>query len=228
LAVLCSGQGTNLQAILDAVRAGRLRARVAIVISDRKDAKALQRAARAGVTARHVDPRRHPTRASYERALIRLCEAYRVRLVCLAGFMRILSPVFVRRFRHRILNIHPALLPAFPGPHAIRDALAWGVKVTGVTVHVVDEEVDHGPILLQEALSIKPGETAASLLARLHRIEHRLYPKAIRLMLEGRVRVGGRVVAIPYRNSSRRVFGRRKLRPVAGWTSRTDSKPSNL
>ena len=194
LAVLCSGQGTNLQAILDATRSGRLRARVALVISDRKDAKALTRARRAGVTARFMDPRGHPTRASYERTLIRLCEAHRVRLICLAGFMRILSPVFVHRFRHRILNIHPALLPAFPGSHAIRNTLRWGAKVTGVTVHLVDEHVDHGPIILQEALAIRPGETEASVLARIHRLEHRLYPKAIGLVLSGKVRVRGRRV----------------------------------
>jgi phosphoribosylglycinamide formyltransferase-1 len=110
--------------------------------------------------------------------------------------MRLLSPVFVRRFRNRILNIHPALLPAFPGAHAIRDALAWGAKVTGVTVHLVDEQVDHGPIILQEALAIRPGETESSLLARLHQIEHRLYPKAIQLVLKGRVHVEGRRVKI--------------------------------
>ena len=110
--------------------------------------------------------------------------------------MRILTPQFVRRYRHRILNIHPALLPAFPGAHAIRDALAWGVKVTGVTVHLVDEAVDHGPILLQETVPLRPGDTYARLLARIHRVEHRLYPEAIRLMLEGRVRVRGRIVTV--------------------------------
>ena len=196
IAVFCSGQGTNLQAILDAVRTGRLRARVALVVSDRSGAKALRRAARAGVEARYLDPHNHPTRGAYERALIQLCEARGVRLICLAGFMRILSPVLVRRYRHRILNIHPALLPAFPGAHAVRDALAWGAKVTGVTVHLVDEEVDHGPILLQETVPIRPGDTEARLLARVHRVEHRLYPTAIGLMLASRVRVRGRVAAL--------------------------------
>jgi len=110
--------------------------------------------------------------------------------------MRILSPVFVRCFRHRILNVHPALLPAFPGAHAVRDALAWGAKVTGVTVHVVDEDVDHGPIILQEAVAIRRGDTAASLLSRIHRVEHRLYPKAIGLVLAGRLQINGRRVLI--------------------------------
>jgi phosphoribosylglycinamide formyltransferase-1 len=110
--------------------------------------------------------------------------------------MRILSPAFVRHFKHRILNIHPALLPAFPGAHAVHDALQWGAKITGVTVHFVDEEVDHGPVLLQEALAVAPADTEASLLAKLHRVEHRLYPRAIQVVLEGRVTVRGRTVRI--------------------------------
>jgi phosphoribosylglycinamide formyltransferase-1 len=190
--VFCSGEGTNLQAILDAIRKGRLRARVALVVSDRPKAFALERAARAGVEARYLSPKAYATRTVYEQALIRLLEARGVRLICLAGFMRILSPTIVRRFRGRILNIHPALLPAFPGAHAVRDALAWGAKVTGVTVHVVDEAVDHGPILLQEAVPIHPRDTEQTLLARVHAVEHRLYPKAIRLILERRVRITGR------------------------------------
>ena len=196
IAVFCSGQGTNLQAILDATRRGRLRARVALVIADRAGAYALTRAARAGVDARYLAPRRYPAREAYERELIRLCESRGVRLICLAGFMRILSPVFVRRYRRRILNVHPALLPAFPGASAVRGALRWGVKVTGVTVHLVDEQVDHGPIVLQEAVTIRPDDTEASLLARLHRVEHRLYPRAIRLVLEGRVTVRGRLATV--------------------------------
>ncbi len=196
IAVLCSGQGTNLHAILNAIRAGRLRARIGLVIVDRPNAFALMRAKRAGVEALYVNPKAFPDRARFERHLIRLFAARDVQVVCLAGFMRILSPVFVRRFRQRMLNIHPALLPAFPGAHAVRDALAWGVRVTGVTVHLVDDAVDHGPIVLQEALPIRRHETPASLLARLHRLEHRLYPQAIQWLLEGRVRVKGRTVTI--------------------------------
>ena len=143
-----------------------------------------------------VDPRRYASRSAFERVLIRHCKTHRIRLVCLAGFMRILSPVFVRRYRGRILNIHPALLPAFPGAHAIRDALAWGVKVTGVTVHLVDEQVDHGPIVLQEALAIKPGEREAELAERIHRIEHRLYPQAIQRLLTSGIRRHGRRVIV--------------------------------
>jgi len=190
--VLCSGRGTNLQAILDAARRGRLHARVAAVISDRAEAYALTRARRAGVPAYVVNPKAFPDRRAFERAMIRILDQAGVRLVCLAGFMRMLSPVFVRRYPRRILNIHPALLPAFPGARAVADALAWGAKVTGVTVHVVDEQMDHGPIVLQEALAIRPGDTEAALLARVHRIEHRLYPRAIGLLLAGNVRIAGR------------------------------------
>ncbi len=196
IAVLCSGQGTNLQAILDATRQGRLKARVALVVSDRAQAFALTQARRAGVAAVWIDPASYASRGAFDRALIARLAKARVRLICLAGFMRVLSPVFVRRFRGRILNIHPALLPAFPGAHAIRDALEWGAKVTGVTVHLVDEQIDHGPILLQEAVLIREGETDAQLLARIHRVEHRLYPRAIRLMVEGRVRRRGRRVIL--------------------------------
>jgi phosphoribosylglycinamide formyltransferase-1 len=196
LAVLCSGQGTNLQALLEATRTGRLRARVAVVISDRAASNALARATRAGIEAHFVDPKAYPSRGEFEQVLLTLCAAHRVRAVCLAGFMRLLSPVFVRPYAGRLLNIHPALLPAFPGAHAIRDALAWGAKVTGVTVHLVDEEVDHGPILLQELVRIAPGETEASLLKKLHRVEHRLYPQALRQVLAGRVRLTGRVARL--------------------------------
>ncbi len=202
LAVLCSGCGTNLQAILNAARRGTLRARVALVLSDQPDAYALTRARRAGVEARYVNPKAFPTRTAFERVLIELLDARRVRLVCLAGFMRVLSPVFVRHYRHRVLNVHPALLPAFPGVDAVRDALAWGVKVTGVTVHMVDEQVDHGPILLQEAVPVVPGDTEASLLKRLHRVEHRLLPRAIGLALSGRVQITGRTTRVTQLDSA--------------------------
>ena len=166
------------------------------MVSDQPHARALQRAARAGVEPQYLNPKAYPARAEYEHALIALCKARGVRLVCLAGFMRILSPMFVRRYRRRILNIHPALLPAFPGAHAIHDALQWGARITGVTVHFVDEQVDHGPIILQEAVPIHLREGEAHLLARVHRVEHRLYPQAIQAVLEGRVRVRGRFVEV--------------------------------
>lgn len=194
IAVLCSGQGTNLQAILDAIRSGKLRARVAIVVSDRNDAPAIKRASKAGVEAHFLDPKSHADRADYEGVLIRLLEEHQVELICLAGFMRLLSRMFVQRYPNRILNVHPALLPAFPGAHAVRDALLWGVKVTGVSVHFVDEEMDHGPIILQETIAIDPRDNEETLLQKLHRVEHRLYPQAIQGVLEGNFRVVGRKV----------------------------------
>ena len=194
IAVCCSGQGTNLKAILRAIRGKRLRARVSVVVSDSAGAFALERARRAGVPAVFIDPFAFRTRAAFDRALSRVVEKSGARLIVLAGFMRILSPWLVRRWAGRILNIHPALLPSFPGCRAVRDALAYGAQVTGVTVHFVDEQVDHGPILLQGAVPVKPKDTEVALHQRIHRLEHRLYPKAIQQVLDGRVKLSGRKV----------------------------------
>lgn len=194
LAVLCSGAGTNLEAILVAIRRGRLRAEVALVISDRPEAYALARARRAGIPTAVISPRRYPSRAAYDAALARAIRRAGAQWVILAGFMRLLGAAFVRRFARRILNVHPALLPAFRGAQAIRDALAHGVKVTGVTVHFVDEQVDHGPIIAQAAVAVRPGDTPATLLARVHRVEHQLYPQAIQWAVSDRLTIRGRVV----------------------------------
>lgn len=183
LAVCCSGRGTNLQAILTAIRRGRLRARVAAVVCDRPGAFALERARRAGVPAVFIDPAGFRTREAFDRALSRVVERAGARLIVLAGFMRILSPWLVRRWAGRILNIHPALLPAFPGRRAVLDALRHGAKVTGVTVHFVDEKVDHGPILRQGTVPIRESDTEETLHQRIHRLEHRLYPEAIQQVL---------------------------------------------
>jgi len=196
LAVLCSGEGTNLQAILTAIRQRRLRARVSIVVSDQPRAKALGRARRAQTTSIHLNPGAYPSRAAYDTALARVIQRAGARWVILAGFRRVLSPAFVRRFPLRILNVHPALLPAFRGLHAVRDALAYGVRVTGVTVHFVDTTVDHGPIIAQAPVVVKPGDTGATLLARVHRVEHQLYPRVIHWAVTGRLRVQGRLVQI--------------------------------
>ena len=194
--VLASGRGSNLQAILDATAAGRCPARVAVVVSDRKDAAALDRARAAGVPARHLDPGAYPDRAAFDRAVAEVLESHGVELVCLAGYLRLLSPAFVAAFRGRILNVHPALLPAFPGLHAQRQALAHGVRVTGVTVHFVDEGLDTGPIVLQAAVAVADEDTETTLAARILREEHRLYPEAIRLYAEGRLRIDGRRVRV--------------------------------
>ncbi|MBI4436073.1 MAG: phosphoribosylglycinamide formyltransferase [Candidatus Omnitrophica bacterium] len=196
IAVFCSGEGTNLQAILDAVRTKRLKASLAVVVSDRPAAFALTRARGAGVETLVLRPREYPSRLDYEQTLLRKLKSRRIDIIVLAGFMRILSPAFVRAYRHRILNIHPALLPSFRGRSAVRDTLRHGVKVTGVTVHLVDEGVDTGPIVLQETVPVKRGDTEKTLHERIHRVEHRLYPKAIGLLLQEKLRIVGRKVEI--------------------------------
>jgi len=193
VAVLASGSGTNLQALLDDPVVGPW---IVLVVSDRAGATALERARSRGVAAEFLDPSRHPDRAGYGKALVALLEAAAIEYVALGGFMRILSPDVVRAFGGRMLNVHPSLLPAFPGAHAVREALAWGARVSGVTVHLVDEEVDHGPIVLQESVPVMPGDDEGSLHARIQEVEHRLYPRAVRLLAEGRLKVEGRVVHI--------------------------------
>jgi len=194
LGVLASGRGSNLQAILDAIDAGRCPARVVVVVSDRPGATALDRARRAGAKAVHVDPHGYPDRTAFDRAVGALLAEHAVELVCLAGYMRLLSPEFVAAWRGRILNVHPALLPAFRGLHAQRQALDYGVKVSGATIHVVDEGVDTGPIVLQAAVPVLDDDTEATLAARILAEEHRLYPEAIRLYAEGRLEIEGRRV----------------------------------
>ncbi len=194
--VLGSGRGSNLQALLDAAARPGYPARVVVVVSDKERAQALERARAHGVAAVWLNPKDFGDRAAYDAALGRLLEEHRVGLVCLAGFMRILTPEFVRAFAGRVLNIHPSLLPAFPGLHAQRQALDYGVKVAGATVHFVDEGVDTGPIALQASVPVQPDDTEESLSARILAVEHRLYPEAVRLFAEGRLRLAGRKVIV--------------------------------
>jgi phosphoribosylglycinamide formyltransferase 1 len=198
LGVLASGRGSNLQAILDACARPGFPARVAVVVSDRERALALERARAAGVEALWVNPKDFGEREAYDLALVGELERRGVGLVCHAGWMRILSPAYVRAFAGRALNVHPSLLPAFPGLHAQRQALDHGAKVTGATVHFVDEGVDTGPIVLQAAVAIEPTDTEETLAARILVQEHRLYPEAIRLFAEGRLQIQGRrVIVLP-------------------------------
>jgi phosphoribosylglycinamide formyltransferase 1 len=190
--VLVSGDGSNLQALLDAAAEPAAGLAVVLVVSDRPDAYALQRARRAGVDTAVVRPADHPDRQAFDQALLDLVRRARPDVICLAGFMRILGPGFVRAFPERIVNTHPSLLPAFRGAHAVRDALAYGVRVSGCTVHLVDEEVDHGPVLFQAAVPVQDGDDEASLHGRIKAEEHRLLPLAVRLVAEGRVRTDGR------------------------------------
>ncbi len=194
--VLASGRGSNFAAIAEAAAAGRLAARPVVLVADRASAGALDVARAHGIPAVVVDPREHPTREAFDKALIAELVDRRVDLVCLAGFMRVLGSAFVLHFRGRLLNIHPALLPAFPGLHAQRQALAHGVKVAGATVHFVDEGVDTGPIVLQAAVPVLDDDTEETLSARILREEHRLYPEAIGLFAAGRLRIEGRRVRI--------------------------------
>ena len=192
LGILISGRGSNLQAIVDAVAAGTLDARIALVVSNRPGAAGLDRARAAGIEALTIDHRAFPSRESFDAELVRALRARGVGLVCLAGFMRLLSPVFVDAFPGLVLNIHPALLPAFPGVDAQRQAWAHGVKVSGVTVHLVTRELDAGPIVLQKAVPVLDEDTPETLAARILVEEHKAYPEAIRIVLDGGWRVEGR------------------------------------
>jgi phosphoribosylglycinamide formyltransferase 1 len=193
VAVLASGEGTNLQALLDDPEVGPS---VVLALSDRSDAGALERARARSVEAAHVDPAAFADREAFDHAVLEVLRDREVDVVALAGYMRILGPELVGAFRGRMLNVHPSLLPAFPGGQAVAEALAWGVKVTGVTVHVVDEEVDHGPVVFQEAIEVLPDDDWDTLEARVHEVEHRLLPAAVRALAEGRLQVDGRVVRV--------------------------------
>jgi phosphoribosylglycinamide formyltransferase 1 len=194
IGVLLSGRGSNFEALADSVAAGRIPdAEISIVISNREDAAGLVRAAERGIPAR-VIPSKGVEREAYDRLVVAALKDARVDLVCLAGFMRLLSPYFVAAFRGRILNIHPSLLPAFPGLEAQRQALDYGVKFSGCTVHFVDENLDAGPIVAQAIVGIEPGDTEESLAARILTEEHRIYTEAVRLVLSGKFRVEDRRV----------------------------------
>jgi phosphoribosylglycinamide formyltransferase-1 len=193
--VLISGRGSNLQALIDAQRAGGLGGQIAVVISNVSAAPGLERARTAGIAAAVLDHRGR-SREDHEHEVLEVLRRHEVDLVCLAGYMRLLSPVFIRAFPGRILNIHPSLLPAFPGLEAQRQALEYGVKVSGATVHIVNEGLDAGPIVVQEAVPVMEDDTAAELAARTLQAEHRIYPRAVRILLDGRYRVEGRRVRV--------------------------------
>jgi len=194
LGVLVSGRGSNLAAIVEAIACGKLPAVVGVVLSNKKDAQALQRAGDAPTY--FVDPAGYADRSEYDGALVNLLKAHEVDLVVLAGYMRWVTPVLIEPYRHRIINIHPSLLPAFPGLHAQRQALEHGAKVTGCTVHFVDETMDQGPIIAQVAVPILEGDTEATLSERILQEEHRLLPLVIGHIAAGRLRIEGRVVSV--------------------------------
>lgn len=196
LAVLASGRGSNLQAIIDAIEKGRLQAVLAVVISNKAEAQALERARKHGAPAVFLDPKATPSREAYDAVILEQLRKYDVGLVALAGYMKIVTRVLLDAYADRIMNIHPSLLPSFPGLAAQQQALDWGAKVSGCTVHFVEEGVDMGPIIRQAAVPVLEGDTAESLAARILAEEHRIYPEAIQLFAEGRLTVAGRRVRI--------------------------------
>jgi phosphoribosylglycinamide formyltransferase-1 len=195
-AVLASGRGGNLLAIINAVKAGQIQADLKVVISDKKDAYALEHARKAQIPALYINPKDFEDRESFDRVIIQRLHEYKVGFVVLAGYMRLVSPYFIQQYPNKILNIHPSLLPAFKGTHAIKDAFEHGVKVTGPTVHLVVEEMDNGPIILQEPVRIEPADTLESLEEKIHQAEHRIYPKAIDLFARGCLKIDGRKVTV--------------------------------
>jgi len=196
IAVLISGSGTNLQSIIDAIAANRLDAKIEVVLSNRADAFGLVRAKNHGIPSEVLDHKSFPSREAYDQAIVDLLRARGVKLVALAGFMRLLSPVFVAAFSNRIMNIHPALLPSFPGLHVQKKALEHGVRFSGCTVHFVNEECDEGPIIIQAVVPVFPDDTEEQLAERILKQEHRIYPRAIQLYAQGRLHVVGRKVLV--------------------------------
>jgi phosphoribosylglycinamide formyltransferase-1 len=192
IGVLISGRGSNLQALIDAISAGTLNAEIAVVISNRESAAGLERARAAGIDTLVLDHRAFASRDDYDRAMAEALRSRQVALVCLAGFMRLIGPRVLDEFPHAIVNIHPSLLPAFPGVDAQRQALEHGVKVSGATVHLVTGELDGGPIVLQSSVPVRDDDTADLLAARILLEEHRLYPAAVRIVLDGRWKLEGR------------------------------------
>lgn len=200
VAVLASGRGSNLQAIIDAIESRVLQAELVAVISNKKEAVALERARKHGLPDLFVDPKpfvgRPDSREAYDRALLEVLAQRQVELVLLAGYMKIVTPVLVNAYANRMMNIHPSLLPSFPGLEVQRKAIDWGCKLAGCTVHFVTEGVDEGPIILQAAVPILDSDTAETLAARILEQEHKIFPRAVQLYAEGRVKVDGRRVLI--------------------------------
>ncbi len=196
LGVLVSGSGSNLQALIDACRAEDFPAEIAVVLSNVPTAFALERARKAGLAAEALDHKTFAHRPEFERQLIDRLKAHGVEIVCLAGFMRLLGGDFLRAFPAGVLNIHPSLLPAFPGLHGPRQAVQYGAKIAGCTVHFVDEGLDSGPVVVQAAVPVLPDDDEAALAARILEQEHRVYPQAVRWLCEGRLAVEGRTVRV--------------------------------
>lgn len=196
IAVFASGRGSNFEAIAKQVKAGRVKACLKILVCDQPLAGVLKKAKKFKINTVLLRREDFSDRDSFEDAIIACLKANKIDLIVMAGFMRMLGHKLINAYKDKIINIHPALLPSFKGAHAIKDAFDYGAKVTGVTVHFVDEKMDHGPIILQESLPIRKNDTLASLERRIHQVEHRLYPQAINLFINGRIKIKGRKVKI--------------------------------
>jgi len=196
IGALASGRGTNLQAIIEAIKEGKIEGRISIVISDNPDAYALKRAKRYNIETKYINFKSFKNREDYDKKIMECLKEKDVDLVVLAGYMRILTPYFIKVYKDKIINIHPALLPSFPGLHVQRQAVEYGVKVSGCTVHFVDEGVDSGPIILQKSVEVKAADTEESLAEKILKEEHQIYPQAIQLFSQGRLIIKGRKVFI--------------------------------
>lgn len=199
IAVFASGKGSNFQAILNAAKKGFIKAPVRVLVCDNPHAAVIRKAKRGKVAVFLIERKHFSSQKEFERRIIETLIQEKIGLIVLAGFMRILSPAFVARFKNRILNIHPSLLPSFKGTAGIKEAFEYGVKITGVTVHFVDEKLDHGPIILQSPISLAGNESLFSLERKIHILEHTLYPRAIKLFVEGKLRIKGRRVTVARR-----------------------------
>ncbi|MFA4967571.1 MAG: phosphoribosylglycinamide formyltransferase [Candidatus Margulisiibacteriota bacterium] len=196
IGVLISGRGSNLQALIDACESGMIPGKIAVVISDKAGAYGLERAKAHKIEAIHIDPKKYKDKNTYELEIVKTFKKHNIGLVCLAGYMRIVGEVLLEHYQGKLVNIHPALLPSFPGLHAQKQALDHGVKVSGATVHFVDEGCDTGPIIMQAAVSVLENDTEETLSARILEQEHKIYPQAVKLIAEGKVKIEGRKVKI--------------------------------
>lgn len=204
IAIFASGNGSNFQAIAEAVKKGRIKANLSLLVCDKPGAYALERAKKLKIEAFLIEKKNFSSKEEYEKEIIKKLRQKDVGLIVLAGYMKIVGPDILKAYKNKILNIHPALLPAFKGAEGIRDAFEYGVKITGPTVHFVDEQTDHGPIIMQAAVAVGDDDTEEALAGKIHEQEHRIYPEAVRLFVEGRLKIDGRRVIIARRQNGRR------------------------
>ena len=196
IAIFASGNGSNFQAIAEAVKKGRIKAKITLLVCDKPGVYVLKRAKKLKIEAFLIEKKNFPGKEEYEKEISRKLKEKNIGLIALAGYMKIIGPDILRAYKNKILNIHPALLPSFKGAEGIKDALAYGVKVTGPTVHFVDEEMDNGPIIMQAAVNVEDRDNEKTLAEKIHKEEHRIYPEAVRLFTEGRLKIKGRKVGI--------------------------------